>query len=97
MGWLWKQYMVLTEVEQAFKELKNDLDIRPVYSSWTGMFQSGTKSNRRSARASYSLRGFPQPEHRALPFFLGLIVATRTGLALRNSRRQASYTNDLSG
>jgi transposase len=23
--------MVLTEVEQAFKELKNDLDIRPVY------------------------------------------------------------------
>jgi transposase len=28
---LWKQYMVLTEVEQAFKELKNDLDIRPVY------------------------------------------------------------------
>lgn len=28
---LWKQYMILTEVEQAFKELKNDLDIRPVY------------------------------------------------------------------
>ncbi|AKJ63709.1 IS1634 family transposase [Kiritimatiella glycovorans] len=28
---LWKQYMVLNEVEQAFKELKNDLDIRPVY------------------------------------------------------------------
>lgn len=28
---LWKQYMVLTEVEQAFKELKNDLEIRPVY------------------------------------------------------------------
>jgi transposase len=28
---LWKQYIVLTEVEQAFKELKNDLDIRPVY------------------------------------------------------------------
>jgi hypothetical protein len=28
---LWKNYMVLTEVEQAFKELKNDLDIRPVY------------------------------------------------------------------
>ncbi|MBN2704329.1 MAG: hypothetical protein JXR23_08975 [Pontiellaceae bacterium] len=27
---LWKQYIVLTEVEQAFKELKNDLDIRPV-------------------------------------------------------------------
>jgi transposase len=28
---LWKQYIVLTEIEQAFKELKNDLDIRPVY------------------------------------------------------------------
>ncbi|MCK4563958.1 MAG: IS1634 family transposase [Verrucomicrobia bacterium] len=28
---LWKQYIVLTEVEQAFKELKNDLDIRPVH------------------------------------------------------------------
>lgn len=28
---LWKQYIVLTEVEQAFKEIKNDLDIRPVY------------------------------------------------------------------
>jgi hypothetical protein len=28
---LWKQYIVLTEVEQAFKELKNDLEIRPVY------------------------------------------------------------------
>lgn len=28
---LWKQYMVLTEIEQAFKELKNDLSIRPVY------------------------------------------------------------------
>ena len=28
---LWKQYIVLTEVEQAFKELKNDLDIRPIH------------------------------------------------------------------
>ena len=28
---LWKRYIVLTEVEQTFKELKNDLDIRPVY------------------------------------------------------------------
>jgi transposase len=28
---LWKQYIILTEVEQAFKELKNDLNIRPVY------------------------------------------------------------------
>jgi transposase len=28
---LWKQYIVLTEVEQAFKEIKNDLSIRPVY------------------------------------------------------------------
>jgi len=28
---LWKHYMVLTEIEQAFKELKQDLHIRPVY------------------------------------------------------------------
>lgn len=28
---LWKRYIVLTEVEQAFKELKHDLSIRPVY------------------------------------------------------------------
>ena len=28
---LWKQYSVLTEIEQAFKELKNDLNIQPVY------------------------------------------------------------------
>jgi hypothetical protein len=28
---LWKQYIVLTEIEQAFKEIKNDLSIRPVY------------------------------------------------------------------
>ena len=28
---LWKHYMVLTEIEQAFKELKHDLRIRPVY------------------------------------------------------------------
>lgn len=28
---LWKQYIVLTEIEQAFKELKNDLNVRPVY------------------------------------------------------------------
>ncbi len=28
---LWKQYIVLTEVEQAFKEIKQDLGIRPVY------------------------------------------------------------------
>jgi len=28
---LWRQYIVLTEVEQVFKELKNDLAIRPVY------------------------------------------------------------------
>ena len=28
---LWKQSIVLTEVEQALKELKNDLDIRPIY------------------------------------------------------------------
>jgi len=27
----WKQYIVLTEVEQAFKEIKQDLSIRPVY------------------------------------------------------------------
>jgi len=28
---LWKQYVVLTEIEQAFKEIKQDLSIRPVY------------------------------------------------------------------
>ena len=28
---LWKQYIVLTEIEQAFKEMKQDLSIRPVY------------------------------------------------------------------
>ena len=28
---LWRFYIQLTEVEQAFKELKNDLSIRPVY------------------------------------------------------------------
>jgi len=28
---LWKQYIVLTEIEQAFKEIKQDLGIRPVY------------------------------------------------------------------
>lgn len=28
---LWKRYIQLTEVEQAFKDLKNDLGIRPIY------------------------------------------------------------------
>ncbi|MBL0122016.1 MAG: hypothetical protein IPP88_04570 [Betaproteobacteria bacterium] len=28
---LWQFYIQLTEVEQAFKELKNDLAIRPIY------------------------------------------------------------------
>ena len=28
---LWKQYVVLTEVEQAFKEIKHDLGLRPIY------------------------------------------------------------------
>lgn len=28
---LWQMYIGLTEVEQAFKELKNDLSIRPIY------------------------------------------------------------------
>ena len=28
---LWQYYIQLTEVEQAFKELKNDLSIRPIY------------------------------------------------------------------
>jgi len=28
---LWKRYIVLTEVEQAFKEIKHDLSIRPIY------------------------------------------------------------------
>ena len=28
---LWQHYILLTEIEQAFKELKNDLAIRPIY------------------------------------------------------------------
>lgn len=28
---LWKQYIKLTEIEQAFKELKGDLSLRPIY------------------------------------------------------------------
>jgi len=28
---LWEYYIQLTEIEQAFKELKSDLDIRPIY------------------------------------------------------------------
>ena len=28
---LWQEYMLQCQVEQAFKELKSDLDIRPVY------------------------------------------------------------------
>ncbi|MCP4407329.1 MAG: IS1634 family transposase [Gammaproteobacteria bacterium] len=28
---LWKQYIILTEIEQAFKEIKQDLSIRPIY------------------------------------------------------------------
>jgi len=28
---LWKQYMILTEVEEAFRNLKGDLAIRPIY------------------------------------------------------------------
>lgn len=28
---LWKQYIVLTEIEQAFKEIKQDLSLRPLY------------------------------------------------------------------
>lgn len=30
-GLLWKQYMLLGEVEQAFKEIKGDLLIRPIH------------------------------------------------------------------
>ncbi len=28
---LWRYYLQLTEVEQAFKELKHDLAVRPIY------------------------------------------------------------------
>jgi transposase len=28
---LWKQYMILTEVEEAFRNLKGDLSLRPIY------------------------------------------------------------------
>jgi transposase len=30
-GHLWRMYLQLVEIEQAFKELKNDLSIRPIY------------------------------------------------------------------
>jgi transposase len=30
-GELWKQYMILTEVEEAFRNLKGDLAVRPIY------------------------------------------------------------------
>src|SRR5580698_1511736 len=30
-GYLWRLYLQLVEVEQAFKELKGDLSIRPIY------------------------------------------------------------------
>ena len=30
-GELWRHYILLTEIEQAFKELKSDLAIRPIY------------------------------------------------------------------
>ncbi len=30
-GLLWKQYMLLGEIEQAFKEMKRDLLIRPIH------------------------------------------------------------------
>src|SRR5580698_837082 len=30
-GYLWRLYLQLVEVEQAFKELTNDLSIRPIY------------------------------------------------------------------
>ena len=30
-GEIWKQYMVLTEVEEAFRNLKGDLAVRPIY------------------------------------------------------------------
>src|SRR6202167_755240 len=30
-GHLWRLYLQLVEIEQAFKELKNDLSIRPIY------------------------------------------------------------------
>ena len=32
-GYLWRLYLQLVEVEQAFKELKNDLSIRPIITS----------------------------------------------------------------
>ena len=32
---LWRLYLQLVEVEQAFKELKNDLSVRPIYTLCT--------------------------------------------------------------
>jgi transposase len=37
---LWKQYIVLTEVEQAFKEIKHDLSLRPVYHQKDGRIEA---------------------------------------------------------
>ena len=50
----WKQSIVLTEVEQALKELKNDLDIRPIYHQ--KMTGSATAATRRPAE---KMRGRP--------------------------------------
>lgn len=37
---LWRLYITLTEVEQAFKDLKNDLSIRPVYHQTDGQIEA---------------------------------------------------------
>ena len=65
---LWQYYIRLTEIEQAFKELKHDLAVRPIYhqtdkrieahifrSRGTGSDTSGTVSRRHCSAASTAL------------------------------------------
>jgi transposase len=37
---VWKQYMILTEVEEAFRNLKGDLAIRPIYHKLEGRIEA---------------------------------------------------------
>ena len=37
---LWRQYMIQGEIEQSFKEVKNDLGLRPVYHQLDGRIEA---------------------------------------------------------
>ena len=50
---LWRLYIQLTEIEQAFKELKNDLAIRPIFHQ-RGNGSRHTSSSRSSPTACWS-------------------------------------------